>query len=45
MNWWDMEIIKTDANTQLTSKEFQEGIYVRGLRLELEITYYQESNG
>ena len=26
--WWDMEIIKTDAVTQFTSKEFQEGIYV-----------------
>ena len=21
--WWDMEIIKTDAATQFTSKEFQ----------------------
>ena len=31
--WWDMARIQTDAGTQFTSKEFQEGIYVRGVRL------------
>ena len=24
--WWDMEIIQTNAVTQFTSKEFQEGL-------------------
>ena len=33
--WWDMERIKTDADTQFTSKEFQEGLSVRGVRLAL----------
>ena len=33
--WWDMERIQTDAGTQLTSKEFQEVLYVRGLQLSL----------
>ena len=31
--WWDMEIIQTDAGMKFISKEFQEGIYVRGVRL------------
>ena len=31
--WWDMEIIQTDAGTQFTSKDFQEGLSVRGVRL------------
>ena len=31
--WWDMEIIQTDAGTQFTPKEFQEGISVRGVLL------------
>ena len=31
--WWDMEIIQIDSGTQFTSKEFQEGLSVRGLRL------------
>ena len=29
--WWDMEIIQTDADTQFTSKQFQEGLSVSGL--------------
>ena len=33
-----MEIIQTDSGTQFTSKEFQEGISVRGVRLELAAT-------
>ena len=39
--WWDMEIIKTDAGTQFTSKEFQEGLYVHGVRLALAALYHQ----
>ena len=31
--WWDMEIIQTDAVMQFNSKEFQEGLSVRGVRL------------
>ena len=27
-SWCDMEIIQTDTDTQFTSKEFYEGIYV-----------------
>ena len=30
---WDMERIQTDAGTQFTSKEFQEGLSVHGVRL------------
>ena len=33
--WWDMDRIQTDASTQFTSKEFQEGLSVRGVQLEL----------
>ena len=29
--WWDMEIIQTDAGMQLTSKEFQESLYLHGV--------------
>ena len=31
--WWDMERIQTDAGTQFNSKEFQEGLFVRGVLL------------
>ena len=34
--WWDMDNIQTDAGTQFTSKEFQEGISVRGVKISLE---------
>ena len=37
---WDMERIQTDAVTQFTSKEFQEGISVHGLKLELPAQYH-----
>ena len=43
--WWDMEIIQNDSGTQFTSKEFQEGISVRGVRLELAAPDHQEING
>ena len=33
--WWDLERIKTDSGTQLTSKKFQEGISVLGVGLAL----------
>ena len=39
-----MEIIQTDAGTQFTSKEFQGGISVRKVRLELAAPYHQEIN-
>ena len=29
--WWDRERTQTDSETQFTSKEFQEGLYVHGL--------------
>ena len=31
LGWWDMDRIKTDTDTQFTSNEFQEGLYVHGL--------------
>ena len=39
--WWDMEIIKTDAGTQFTSKEFQKGVSVHGLKIALEEPHHQ----
>ena len=29
--WWDLEQIQTDAGMQLTSMEFQEVVFVRGV--------------
>ena len=43
--WWDMERIQTDAGTHFTSKDFQEGLSVRGVRLELAAPDHQEMNG
>ena len=31
--WWDLERIQTGAGTQFNSKEFQEGLSVRGVWL------------
>ena len=31
--WWGMEIIQTDTSVQFTSKDFQEGLSVRGVQL------------
>ena len=39
--WWDREIIHTEPGTQFTSKEFQEGLYVRVLQLTLEAPDHQ----
>ena len=38
--WWNMETFQTDAGTQFTSKEFQEGISVHVLQLALAATYH-----
>ena len=43
--WWNIERNQTDAGTQFTSKEFQEGHSVCELRVELEAPYHQENNG
>ena len=40
-----IEIIQTDARTQFTSKEFQEGLSVRLVRLVLAAPEHQETNG
>ena len=40
-----MELIQTDAITQLTSNEFQEVIYVRGLQITLTAPENWEING
>ena len=45
LDWWDMDRIQTDAVTQFTSKEFQEGISVRGVGLALAAPDHQEMNG
>ena len=44
-SWWDMEIIQTDAGTQFASKEFQDGLFVRGVLLELLAIEHQKMNG
>ena len=43
--WWYMERIQTDAGTQFTYKDIQEGLYEHGVWLELEAPYNQEMNG
>ena len=40
--WWDMERIQTETGTKFTSKEFQEGLSVRGVRLELVALYHKQ---
>ena len=39
-----MEIIQTDDGMQFTSNEFQEGIFVHGVWLELAAPEHQEKN-
>ena len=39
-----MERIQTDADMQFNSKDFQEGLSVRVLRLSLSAPYHQEMN-
>ena len=41
--WWCMESIKTDTGTQITSKEFQEGLFVRGVRNSLAAQNHQKN--
>ena len=33
--WWDIKIIKTDDGTHFPPKDFQEGLSVHGVRIEL----------
>ena len=40
-----MEIIQTDAGTKFISKVFQEGLYIGGVHLSLEVPDHQEMNG
>ena len=37
--------IQTDTGTEFTSKEFQEGLYVHGVRLELTAPEHRQING
>ena len=39
--WSDLEKIRNDGGTQFTSKEFQEGISIRGVQLALAPPYHQ----
>ena len=43
--WWDMEITQNDAVTQFTPKDFQEVLYVRGVRIALAAPNHQYMNG
>ena len=43
--WLDMEIIQTDIGTKLISIEFQEGLYVCGLKLAFTAPYHKEMDG
>ena len=44
MERWDMERIQTDAGTNFTPKEFQEGLSACGVRLALAEPDHQETN-
>ena len=39
--WWDMDVIQTDAGTQFTSRDFQEGLSVSGVWIALAVPYHQ----
>ena len=43
--WWYLDQIQTDAGTHFTSNYFQEGLFVYGVRLTLEVLECQEING
>ena len=43
--WQDMKNIKTDAIMQFTPKQLQEGIYARGVRIELSAPGNHQMNG
>ena len=42
--WWYLDPIQTDASTQFTSKDFQEGLYVRVVQLTLVSPDHMEMN-
>ena len=42
--WWDLERIQTDTGTHFTHKEFQEGLFLRGVQLKLAAPEHQEMN-
>ena len=44
-SWWDMDIVQTGAGMQFTSKEFQEVISARGVKLALAAPDHQGKNG
>ena len=43
--WWDLEIISSDASTQLTSTEFKEECQTHGVCLTLAAPEHQDMNG
>ena len=44
-SWLDMERIQTDPGAHFTSKDFQEGLSLRGVLLALAAQYHKEING
>ena len=42
--WWDMDRIQTEYGMHFTSREFQEGLSMRELRLSLAAPEHQEIN-
>ena len=42
--WWDLERIKTDYGSKLTSNDFQEGLFVCGVWFILSAPDYKEMN-
>ena len=45
LGWWGMEGIQNDYGMKFTSKEFQEGLSVRVVRLALVAPDHQKMNG
>ena len=43
--WWNMGRIQTDAGTQFTSNDFEEGLSVHGVQIALVSPDNQEMNG
>ena len=43
--WWYLEIISSDAESQFTSTEFKEECQTCGVHLMLAAPYHQEMNG
>ena len=44
-DWWNQERIQTDSGSHFTSKDFQEGLSLRVVRLILAATDHQDMNG